>query len=197
MRSLRLRLLLGAVVGVSAALAVAGVILVTIFESHVRQRYVKELDDHLLQLAAIVQVDEAGLVTLKHELSDPAFQRPLSGLYWQVKDGGRVVLRSRSLWDEALALPSAGRPGELQERELSGPRKQRLIAVERRCSSRLAANILFSWRSPASAVLSTRPGVSSPRSLDCPWWFLHRCSPRPHGCRSVPASPRLRHCANS
>ena len=88
MRSLRLRLLLGAVVGVSAALAVAGVILVTIFETHVRQRYVKELDDHLLQLAAIVQVDEAGVVTLKHELSDPAFQRPLSGLYWQVKDGG-------------------------------------------------------------------------------------------------------------
>ena len=76
-------------------------------------------------------MDEAGLVTLKHELSDPAFQRPLSGLYWQVKDGGRVVLRSRSLWDEALALPSAARPGELQEREVSGPRKQRLIAVER------------------------------------------------------------------
>ena len=32
MRSLRLRLLLGAVVGVSAALAVAGIILVTIFQ---------------------------------------------------------------------------------------------------------------------------------------------------------------------
>ena len=132
MRSLRLRLLLGAVVGVSAALAVAGIILVTIFETHVRQRYVKELDDHLLQLAAIVQVDAAGVVTLKHELSDPAFQRPLSGLYWQVKDAGRVVLRSRSLWDDTLALPSAAaRPGELQEREVIGPRKQRLIAVER------------------------------------------------------------------
>ena len=132
MRSLRLRLLLGAVVGVGAALAVAGIILVAIFAAHVRHRYVKELDDHLLQLAAIVQMDEAGTVTLKHELSDPAFQRPLSGLYWQVKDGGRVALRSRSLWDEILALPpDTARPGELQEREMIGPRKQRLVVVER------------------------------------------------------------------
>jgi signal transduction histidine kinase len=132
MRSLRLRLLLGAVVGVSVALTVAGIVLVTLFETHVRQRYVKELDDHLLQLAATVQVDAAGVVTLKHELSDPAFQRPLSGLYWQVKDDARVVLRSRSLWDDTLALPSAAaRPGKLQEREVIGPRQQRLIAVER------------------------------------------------------------------
>ncbi len=132
MRSLRLRLLLGAVVGVGAALAVAGIILVAIFAAHVRHRYVKELDDHLLQLAAIVQMDEAGAVTLKHELSDPAFQRPLSGLYWQVKDGGRVALRSRSLWDEILALsPDTARPGELEEREMIGPRKQRLVVVER------------------------------------------------------------------
>jgi signal transduction histidine kinase len=132
MRSLRLRLLLGAVMGVGAALAVAGIILVAIFAAHVRHRYVKELDDHLLQLAAIVQVNEAGAVTLKHELSDPAFQRPLSGHYWQIKDGGRVALRSRSLWDEILALPpDTARLGELQEREMIGPRKQRLVVVER------------------------------------------------------------------
>jgi signal transduction histidine kinase len=132
MKSLRLRLLLGAVLGVSVALTIAGIILVTMFESHVRRRYVKELDDHLLQLAAVVQVDEAGTLTLKHDLSDPAFQRPLSGLYWQVEDAGRVVLRSRSLWDEALALRStASKPGDLNERDLVGPAKQRLIVVER------------------------------------------------------------------
>jgi signal transduction histidine kinase len=132
MRSLRLRLLLGAVVGVSAALTVAGVMLVTIFETHIRQRYIKELDDHLLQLAAIIQADAAGTITLKHELSDPAFQHPLSGLYWQVTDAGRIALRSRSLWDNALTVGSvAGSPGELQVREVIGPRNQRLVAVER------------------------------------------------------------------
>ena len=122
MRSLRLRLLLGAVLGVSAALAVAGIVLVAMFETHVRQRYVKELDDHLLQLAAVVQVDAAGAVSLKHDLSDPAFQRPLSGLYWQVMDGGRVVLRSRSLWDEVLPPPSAPpRPGDCRSARSSAP----------------------------------------------------------------------------
>lgn len=60
MRSLRLRLLLGAVLGVGAALAIAGVILVAIFSAHIHRRYVKELDDHLLQLAAVMQIDASG-----------------------------------------------------------------------------------------------------------------------------------------
>ena len=102
MRSIRLRLLLGAVVGVGVALAIAGVVLVAVFQAHIRQRYVKELDDHLLQLAAAIQVDAAGTITLKHELSDHGFQRPLSGLYWQVAERGQAVLRPRSLWDEVL-----------------------------------------------------------------------------------------------
>jgi signal transduction histidine kinase len=132
MKSLRLRLLLGAVLGVSVALALAGVVLVALFEAHVHRRYVKELDDHLLQLAAAIQFDQAGAMALKHDLSDPAFQRPLSGLYWQVADAGHVVLSSRSLWDTTLTFASvAAKPGELQEREIAGPARQQLIAVVR------------------------------------------------------------------
>jgi len=132
MRSIRVRLLLGAVLGVSAALLAAGVILVTIFDAHVRQRYVKELDDHLLQLAAAVQIEPSGAVVLKHDLSDPAFQRPLSGLYWQVNEGGHVALRSRSLWDDVLPVTRAEMaPGALHQREAQGPGKQRVLVVER------------------------------------------------------------------
>jgi signal transduction histidine kinase len=132
MRSLRLRLLLGAVLGVSIALAVAGAVLVTIFDRHVHRRYVKELDDHLLQLAAAIQLDQAGTPALKHDLSDPAFRRPLSGLYWQVSEGTRNVLRSRSLWDSDVVLAGAApSPGELAVREVSGPAGQRLVLVER------------------------------------------------------------------
>jgi hypothetical protein len=97
MRSIRLRLLLGAVVGVGIAFAIAGVVLVTAFEAHILERYVKEFDDHLLELAAAIQVDAAGAITLTHDLSDPGFQRPLSGLCWQVAEQGQAVLRSRSL----------------------------------------------------------------------------------------------------
>ena len=113
MRSLRLRLLLGAMVGVSVALTVAGIVLVTIFETHVRQRYVKELDDHLLQLAAIVQVDEAGAVTLKHEFSDPAFQRPLSGPVLAGERGRpcRVEIVVALGRKASVLPPAAARPG--------------------------------------------------------------------------------------
>jgi signal transduction histidine kinase len=132
MSSLRLRLLLGALLGIGAALAIAGLFLVAIFDAHVHKRYVKELDDHVLQLAAAIEVDVAGGVALKHELSDPAFRRPLSGLYWQVSDAGRAVLRSRSLWDGTLALASPmAKPGELREGEVTGPVGQSLVLVER------------------------------------------------------------------
>ena len=70
MRSLRLRLLLGAVVGASVALTVAGVMLVTIFETHIRQRYINELDDHLLQLAAIIQAERCRITRLSLKLPD-------------------------------------------------------------------------------------------------------------------------------
>ena len=132
MISLRLRLLLGAIVGVLAALSVAAVILVAAFDTHVRKRYVEELDEHLLQLAALVQVDTEGVVSLRHELYNDAFQKPLSGLYWQVNDSSGIILRSKSLWDADLVMPgTSSEPGQRQVSNVRGPRKQSLIAVER------------------------------------------------------------------
>lgn len=132
MKSLRLRLLLSAMLSVSVALAIAGVVLVVIFGQHVQQRYVKELEDHLLQLAAVIQFDAAGQLTLKHDLSDPAFSRPLSGLYWQVSEAGRVLRRSRSLWDSRLSLGrTTAAPGERRVQFIAGPTHQPLVVVER------------------------------------------------------------------
>jgi signal transduction histidine kinase len=132
MMSLRLRLLLGAIVGVVAALSVAAVILGATFETHVRKRYVEELDEHLLQLAALVQHDTDGAVSLRHQLYNDAFQKPLSGLYWQVNDTSGPILRSKSLWDSDLVVSgTSSAPGQRQVSNVMGPRKQSLIAVER------------------------------------------------------------------
>ncbi len=132
MRSLRIRLLLGAVIGIGVALTLAGLVLVRIFDIHVRQRYIKELDDHLLQLVAMIEIDAAGALRLKQELSEPQFRRPLSGHYWQVVRGGQAILRSRSLWDETLTLssPPPGQ-GTFHSYEVVGPLKKRLLVVER------------------------------------------------------------------
>lgn len=132
MRSLRLRLLAGAMIGIGVALALAGLLLVRMFDAHARHRYVNELDDHLLQLAAMVETDPAGSLRLKQELSDPEFRQPFSGLYWQIELGQQIVARSRSLWDESLVVPNpAPEAGQLRAIEIGGPLQKRLMLIER------------------------------------------------------------------
>ena len=56
--------------------------------------------------------------------SDPRFEQPLSGLYWQVAiEPSGPVLRSRSLWDFQLALPDAKVDDALHQSRLRRPRR--------------------------------------------------------------------------
>lgn len=130
--SLRFRLLAGALVWITCALAVAGVILADLFSTHVRRQVEAELATHLDQLTAALETGPDGRPGLAHELSDPRFQRPLSGLYWQVEGSAGEPLRSRSLWDQVLALPPDPiADGELHRYVVPGPVEPRLIVVER------------------------------------------------------------------
>ncbi len=130
--SLRLRLLVGAAIWIVAALVIAGLVLAELFARHVHDRFATELGHHLDQLAAGLQIDAAGEPVLARRLSDPRFVRPLSGLYWQVSADGRVVLRSRSLWDQALALPAdITDDGGIHEWRIAGPERQSLLVLER------------------------------------------------------------------
>jgi len=101
-RSLRLRLLLGAALWVTVALALAGGLLHQLFASFVEGQLVLRLEADLDQLAGRLTVGEDGAPALRAALSDPLFERPLSGIYWQVEAPDGVVLRSRSLWDGVI-----------------------------------------------------------------------------------------------
>ncbi|GGE53693.1 histidine kinase [Agaricicola taiwanensis] len=107
-RSIRLRLLIFATLGTLLAIGLAGAGLIDLFGRHVERRLGQELDTHIAQLAGALRIDAAGAPTLAREPSDSRFQRPLSGLYWQITDvtGGKM-LRSRSLWDGTLPAPTA------------------------------------------------------------------------------------------
>jgi signal transduction histidine kinase len=106
MRSLRLRLVLGAALWVSLALAVGGAGLRQIFADHVAGEFDRRMEADLDQLAAALEVTPDGRVLLVRPLSNALFYRPLSGLYWQVSRlDGSPILRSRSTWDGALQLP--------------------------------------------------------------------------------------------
>lgn len=75
-----------------------------------RQTVLTDLDDRLGGTAAflLVAAEEgpAGRVALEREPADPRFGQVFSGRYWQITDAadGETLARSRSLWDEQIAI---------------------------------------------------------------------------------------------
>lgn len=130
--SLRFRLLAGAAVSIILALVAAGIVLSELFQDHVRRRFEAELINHLEQMAALLEMGADGAPALRQPLSDPRFQRPLSGLYWQVDGPEAPGLRSRSLWDAVLPLPpDEVADGAIHRHTVTGPSGRRLLALER------------------------------------------------------------------
>jgi len=130
--SLRLRLLVGAVIWIFLALAAAGAVLAALFRAHVERRLETELAIQLEQIAAALERPGAGDLILTHQPSDPRFRKPYSGFYWQVDGVDGAIFRSRSLWDVALHLPRDTLPdGGVHRHRILGPEGQRLIVLER------------------------------------------------------------------
>ncbi len=131
--SLRFRLLVAAVIAVSAALLIAGMSLVVMFEYHVERRIGSELETYLDQIIANVGVTIDGRIAFSLDLADPRFSQPLSGLYWQIQDEERpTLLRSRSLWDAVIELPEDELTlGTVHKHLLAGPAGQILLVRER------------------------------------------------------------------
>ena len=102
--SLRLRLVAGGMIAILVALGVAGAGMVLLFQRHVSRTMAADLDVHLRQLLAGIDVGSGGHLIITRQPADPRFEEPLSGLYWQVTDDRDQMLRSRSLWDTTLAL---------------------------------------------------------------------------------------------
>jgi len=135
--SLRVRLLAGTLVWILASLLAAGWGLSGLFRHHVTEQFHAELRTHLDQLTASLALDAQGRPALSTPLSDPRLSRPYSGLYWQIDRAGALhagtgVLRSRSLWDDVIAVPpDVLVDGEIHRHRLAGPQGARLGAIER------------------------------------------------------------------
>ena len=141
-QSLQWRVLVVTLVGVAAALALAGVWLQSLFSEHIHRQFQAELTLHLEQLTARLEFNAQGHpVVDTGSLSDPRWLKPLSGRYWQIDAYPRDpatplqangVLRSRSLWDQALELPAdVVADGAIHRHAIQGPDGQALVALER------------------------------------------------------------------
>jgi signal transduction histidine kinase len=157
--SLRFRLLAATLIGLTLAMALAGVVLNGLFHEHVMRQFEKGLTLQLDQLTGRLSFDAQGRPALDAQtLSDPRWQRPFSGLYWQLDDVTTSVvpgvLRSRSLWDTRLALPAdVLRDGEIHAHELPGPGDSRLRVLERTVRPEAAAGTQVRWRLSVAADL--------------------------------------------
>ncbi len=145
-RSLTFRLILGASLLCAVTLVVAYLLLTALFDLHLKRNVDAELADRLDDLAAGLEIGADGAITLAREPDLPKYDRQLSGHYWQIAVKGQPPIRSRSLWDARLPEPRASIvPGEIDLREIAGPRGEAL---------RLAQRVLRFDPAPAPVVFS-------------------------------------------
>lgn len=136
--SLRWRLLGLTLGGIVVALLLAGVVLADLFRQQAERQFEAALRVQLDGLTAAFDPEAPGGPALRPPPADPRWQTPYSGLYWQIDGPGEggtaapVRRRSRSLWDEALAVPADVAPdGGVHVHETRGPGGVRLRVVER------------------------------------------------------------------
>lgn len=130
--SLKTRLLLGGAGFITIALLIAALGLSLLFERHVKSWIDAELNTYLDQLIAGVDRTPSGALAVVRPPTDPRFDTPLSGLYWQVALQAGDVQRSRSLWDFVIPLPhDAGIDGLSHHHAVAGPNRQALYLIDR------------------------------------------------------------------
>ncbi|CAG4882372.1 Two-component sensor histidine kinase [Georgfuchsia toluolica] len=137
--SLRIRLLAGTLFWIITSVLVAGWGLGQLFHQHIEAQFEAELKNHLDQLTAQLILDDQNQAQIRLPPSDPRLNKPLSGLYWQIdriaaagEHPVKAVLRSRSLWDESLAVPAdAPADGEIHQHRIDGPEGVALRVAER------------------------------------------------------------------
>jgi signal transduction histidine kinase len=135
--SLALRLFIWATASTVVILIATGIVLSSLYRQAVERSFDRRLGVYLRTLVADVASPEDNSAKFPQTVSEPLFELPLSGWYWQVTrlDGGKPEVRaSRSLWDGGLPrLPQSGSetPGTLRQGYVTGPEDQKLRLVER------------------------------------------------------------------
>ena len=88
-------------------LAGGGVALDRVLTGAITRNFDSSLDYVLTAMIVQAEIGPDGEVRFNRPLADQRFLEPYSGLYWQVSTRGQDPFRSRSLWDQALAVDYA------------------------------------------------------------------------------------------
>lgn len=133
-RSLQFRLLLTSGLSIAIALGIAGLALAAIFQNYIETRVERELTNDLRQLASLMETPDEQTVRIVGRLSDPRFDLPFSGRYWQMNEGSAIIDAAPSLLDQTLSLPAEAdlvTDGLPRRYDVAGPNGSKLVVIAR------------------------------------------------------------------
>lgn len=110
--SFRRRTLVFGILIAVVALGLGGVMIYGSFNRIIRAQFDRALANRQLQIVAALEESPGPHHALAANLPDPAYDRPFSGLYWQVIGPDGTVQASRSLFDGTLPPPGRRQPGQ-------------------------------------------------------------------------------------
>lgn len=122
-------------------LAFIGLLIANLFDRQVESRLRNSLSQQLDELAAHLVLKDDGTAGLDADLSDPRYERPLSGLYWEVDEEGKAPLRSRSMWDQTFDLSASHAITNFAITPLHGPKGIELMGISRAVTKRDQADL--------------------------------------------------------
>jgi len=118
-----------------ATLVLVALILVSLFNAHIKKRFDEVLVDQMHDLVAAAEFNSQQQLALALRSSTPKFNEPFSGWYWQVYDDKKVLFQSDSLYSpDPIPLIHTVDDEQLNFIEFTGPAEQQLRGVVQKIS---------------------------------------------------------------
>ncbi len=136
-------------------LAGGGLALDRVLTVAITNNFDSSLDYVLTAMIVQAEIGPDGEVRFNRPLADQRFLEPYSGLYWQVATRGEDPFRSRSLWDQALAVDYAHGWKDVHASDSRQFRDEPLRVLERDVTLPGSARM---WR---FQVAATREGLNA------------------------------------
>ena len=113
------------------ALMLGGYLLSLTFKETIEDNFDQRLNGLLENLIGISSSNSEGEVSFYRAMSDPRFEQPYSGWYWQISAVDQQPFRSRSLWDQTLEPDLTNPANQNRFSIVPGLEEQKLRMVER------------------------------------------------------------------
>lgn len=103
-KSLQFRIVLLSGIWIILVLAGISLVLLHTYQEHIERHYDAHVQMHMEEMVSAASLDADGNLHLAYAPSDPRFQVPYSGWYWEIIHDGEVLARSPSLLDHSIDL---------------------------------------------------------------------------------------------